>query len=343
MPPRGDFPVEVELRRYAELTRAAIREELSSDEISHYLRPALIDYPARGGKGIRPALMLATCEAFGGLIPDAVPSAMAIELLHNAFLIHDDIEDGSLRRRGRPTLHELYGTAMAIHAGDALALRGMGALRANIDLLGSRLAAAVFEEFDFMARHTADGQAIDLAWREENRLDITPEDYLDLMMKKTSWYTTVLPLRVGAFIGSGGAADVKPMIDFGFFLGAAFQIQDDVLNLAGDPSVYGKEQYGDVREAKRTLTIIHLYAVADAADKRRLQQLLAPQTSRSPDDVAAVVAMMEHYGSIGFAREFARGVAESAQAAFEQAFAAASGPGRDFVAAMIPYMVDRIY
>ena len=218
----------------------------------------------------------------------------------------------------------------------------MGALRVNNRLLGARLAADVYDEFDFMARQTADGQAIDLAWRIGNRLDATPEDYLDLMMKKTSWYTTVLPLRVGALIGSRGSADLKPMIDFGFYLGAAFQIQDDVLNLVGDTELYGKERHGDVREAKRTLTVIHAAAVADAADKRALEELLDPDRERSAADVAAVVEIMERYGSVAFAREFARGVAESARAAFVDAFAGASGSGRDFVAAMIPYMVDRL-
>lgn len=338
-----DRPVEAELWRYAELTRAAIRDDFAADEISDYLRAPLADYPARGGKGIRPALLLATCEAFGGLIADALPSAVAIELLHNAFLVHDDIEDGSIMRRGKPTLHELYGVPLAVHVGDALALRGMGALRANDDLIGPRLAAEVYDEFDFMARQTADGQAIDIGWRQENRLDATPEDYLELMMKKTSWYTTVLPLRVGALIGSKGAADLKAMIDFGFYLGAAFQIQDDILNLVGDPLLYGKEPRGDIREAKRTLTVIHLYAVASTEEKRFLEGVLDPTHERSDEDVAAVAELMERHGSITFAREFARGVAHSARVAFEDAFAgSAPGTGRDFVAAMIPYMVDRI-
>ncbi len=329
------------LHRYAELTRASIRDELDGGELSDYLRGPLAEYPNRRGKGIRPALLLATCEAFGGLTVDAIPSAVAIELLHNAFLIHDDIEDGSAVRRGLPTLHEMVGVPMAIHAGDALALRGIGALQANSDVLGPRLAADVFSEFDFMSRHTANGQAIDLGWRRENRLDLTPDDYLDLMMKKTSWYTTVLPMRVGALIGSRGEADLKPMIDFGFFLGAAFQIHDDVLNLVGDPDVYGKERHGDIREAKRTLTVIHLAAIASAEERAWLEQVLAPDNQRSNDDIAEVVALMEHHGSIEFAREFARGVADSARDAFAKAFEGATGPGKDFIEAMIPYMVDR--
>ena len=230
---------------------------------------------------------------------------------------------------------------MAIHAGDALAQRGIGALQADSELLGPRLAGEVFSEFDFMARRTADGQAIDLGWRQDNRLDVTPDEYLDLMMNKTSWYTTVLPLRVGAMIGSRGAADLKPMIDFGFYLGAAFQIQDDVLNLVAESSGYGKERYGDIREAKRTLTVIHLAAVASRDERKRLEQIMAPESVRSDADVHEVVSLMERHGSIAFAREFARGVAESARASFSGAFEGADSPGREFVEAMIPYMVDR--
>ena len=90
-------------------------------------------------------------------------------------------------------------------------------------------------EFDFMSRQTVAGQALELGWCQDNRIDLEPDDYLDLIMKKTCWYTTVLPLRVGALVGSRGTADLDPMIEFGFHLGAAFQIRDDILNLVGRP------------------------------------------------------------------------------------------------------------
>ena len=92
-----------------------------------------------------------------------------------------------------------------------------------------------------MSHQTVAGQALEIGWCRDNRLDLEPDDYLDLIMKKTCWYTTVLPLRAGALIGSWGTADLEPMIEFGFHLGAAFQIRDDILNLVGDPDVYGKE------------------------------------------------------------------------------------------------------
>ena len=317
-------------------------EELGWRPPVGYLEPPLREYPSRSGKGIRPALLLASCEAFGGLIADGLPSAMAIEMLHNAFLIHDDIEDGGELRRGQPTLHEIYGLPMAVHAGDALALRAMGMLGRNQEVLGPRLTAEVYREFDFMARQTAEGQAIDLGWRQDNRLDLTPGDYLDLMMRKTSWYTTVMPLRVGALIGSRGGADLEPMIEFGFMLGAAFQIRDDLLNMTGATELYGKERFGDLREAKRTLAVIHLYAVADPDGKERIAALLSPQRERSADDVEELVDLLRRHGSVEFAAEFARGVAAAAAAAFDRAFASATGSGAvGFLRSMVPYMVER--
>ena len=97
-----------------------------------------------------------------------------------------------------------------------------------------------------MMLHTLEGQATELGWRRDIVVDLTPEDYLDLIMRKTCWYTTIHPLRVGALVGSAGSADVTHMVRFGFYLGAAFQIRDDLLNLVGDEETYGKEILGDL-------------------------------------------------------------------------------------------------
>ena len=119
-----------------------------------------------------------------------------------------------------------------------------------------------------MARHTVEGQAMELGW-QRGSAHLTPDDYLDLIMKKTCWYTTVLPLRAGALIG--GHRPDTALVRFGFFLGAAFQIRDDVLNLTGGAR-YGKEILGDIREGKRTLMLIHLLTVARRAERQRLER-----------------------------------------------------------------------
>ncbi len=335
--------VERTLRHYSRLVQPAITGLLTARDLPKYLSEPMGDYPARGGKRLRPALMLATCEAFGGLHADAIPSAVALELLHNGFLVHDDIEDRSEIRRGEPTLHRRFGLPLAVHAGDALSVWGAGALRPNRELLGDRLAARIYDEFDFMARQTAIGQASDLGWRLENRLDLSPDDYLNLIMQKTCWYTTILPLRVGALIGSRGRADVDAMIVFGFSLGAAFQIRDDLLNLIGDPSIYGKERFGDIREGKRTLMLIHLLASVESADRDWLEDFLSPKGRRDLRACGRVYEMMKVNGSVEFAQEFAEGIADSARSSFATAFEhAEDGDALSFVESMIPYMVARM-
>ena len=275
------------LARYGTLVAEDLQRRFDDAGTEPYLAAPMRDYPDRGGKVLRPSMCLASCEAFGGRLDDALPSAVAIELLHNAFLVHDDIEDASLLRRGEPTLHRRFGTPLALNAGDGLALQAMATLRENIDLLGPRLADRIMVEFDFMSQQTVAGQALELGWCRDNRVDLTPDDYLDLIMKKTCWYTTVLPLRVGALVGSHGSAPLHPMIEFGFHLGAAFQIRDDMLNLVGDPDIYGKEALGDLLEGKRTLMLIHLLASADPADRVWLVAYLGrPLSERSHDDVA---------------------------------------------------------
>lgn len=332
-----------ELEGYYALARRAAVGYLCADGVSQYLGAPAVEYLERGGKGLRPALCLATCSAFGGEVEDALPSAAAIELLHTAFLVHDDVEDDSELRRGEPTLHRQWGRALAINAGDGLAVLALAALRDNESRLGRRLSARIWSEFDFMARQTVDGQALELGWQREGRTDLSADDYLDLIMKKTCWYTTVLPLRVGALIGTKGTVPLEPMLRFGFFLGAAFQIRDDILNLTGSLAAYGKEPLGDLREGKRTLILAHLLAAANSQDRARVVQYLRLEPAkRSAAVISQIFTMMRDHGSVAFADEFARGIARSAAVAFEEAFAGASNsPARRFVADLIPYMVER--
>jgi geranylgeranyl diphosphate synthase type II len=335
--------VETMLERYGVLTAEALRGYLPDHEPRAHLWDLAADYPTRGGKAIRPSLCLATCVAFGGEVDEALPSAVAIELLHNAFLVHDDVEDGSELRRGQPTLHEQHGVPLAVNAGDALVLLAAAPLRDNRERLGARMAAEVADEFDRMARHTVEGQAIELGWRTDATLELTPDDYLDLIMRKTCWYTTVHPMRVGALIGSWGRTDLDGLVRFGFYLGAAFQIRDDLLNLVGDVAQYGKERCGDLREGKRTLMLNHVLAASRGQEREELLAYLRRERAeRTEDDVELVLAAMDRHGSIDFAAEFARGIADAAHGAFDEAFAGVpDGEDRRFVEAMIPWMLDR--
>jgi geranylgeranyl diphosphate synthase type II len=335
--------VEADLAGYGELTHAAMRAYVPETEPRQYLWDLVDEYPRRGGKAIRPALCIATAVAFGAEREEALPSAVALELLHNAFLIHDDIQDASRLRRGLPTLHSRYGVPLALNAGDALAILAGAALRDNRRLLGSRLAARIGDEFDLMARRTLEGQARELGWRRDVVLELDPDDYLDLIMHKTCWYTTIHPLRVGALIGSMGRADPDALVRFGFYLGAAFQIRDDLLNLVGDEARYGKESCGDLYEGKRTLMVIHLVRATRGEERRAVARFLAMERSeRSAGDVAGILDLMRSHGSIDFAREFGRGIANAAEEAFESAFDdVPDSPERRFVHALIGWMLER--
>jgi geranylgeranyl diphosphate synthase type II len=325
------------------VVRRAMLDAIPDGEPHRWLYRVARDYPSRPGKALRPALCVATSRAFGGSDVDVVPVAVAIELLHNAFLVHDDIVDGSERRRGRPTLAAEYGLGLALNAGDALAVLSNQVLRRHVGRMEADLAERVLSEFDAMALRTLEGQATELGWRRDGVDTLEPEDYLDLIMHKTCWYTTVHPLRVGALIGSAGGADLRPMVRFGFHLGAAFQIQDDLLNLLGSEREYGKEIDGDLFEGKRTLPLIHLLRNARGTDRDVLGRYVGlERAERTAAIVAEVRELLDVYGSIAFAAEYAHGIAGAALDTFEAAFAsAAPGPDRDFVRALVPYMLDR--
>ena len=325
------------------LVRRAMLDSIPDGEPHRWLYRVARAYPSRPGKSLRPALCVATSRAFGGRDSDILPVAVAIELLHNAFLVHDDIVDGSERRRGRPTLTAEYGLGLALNAGDALAVLSNQVLRRHAGTIDGRLAERLMSEFDAMALRTLEGQATELGWRRDLVHELAPEDYLDLIMHKTCWYTTVHPMRVGALVGSRGTADLRPMVRFGFYLGAAFQIQDDLLNLLGNEWEYGKEIDGDLYEGKRTLPLIHLLRNARGADRDTLDHYLGLERSeRTREMVSEVRVLLEAYGSIEFAAAYARGIAGAALDAFEVAFEpAVEGPDRDFVQALVPYMLDR--
>lgn len=315
---------------------------LESGQPSKYLYDLIRDYPRRAGKGIRPALLLASCQAHGGSLREALGPAVALEMLHNAFLIHDDLEDASPRRRGAATLHEVHGVALAVNAGDALAALALQPLMES-SLLGSRVSRRLIEEFLLMIRQTTEGQALELGWRRDNVVDLGPADYLRLVVKKTCWYTTVAPLRLGAIVGSRDTAALDSLSRFGLYLGIAFQIRDDLLSMLGSCERHGKEALGDIREGKRTLMLIHLLATAAGRDRVEVVDYLASaESERTLVDGLRVLELMEAYGSLAFAREYADGMMVAACEAFDDAFAGARGAAAtEFIRELIPYVITR--
>ena len=194
MTSRSDSLVPTVLAEYGDLTRESLKEYLPTWQPRRYLYDLVADYPDRGGKMMRPSLCIATAKAFGARTEQAVRSAVSIELMHNALLIHDDIEDESEERRGQPALHVLHGVPMAINVGDTLSLMSLRPLIDNRVTIGPRLAMRVLEETERMARESAEGQAIELGWRYDNVCDLDEDDYLLMILKKTCWLAAIQPV-----------------------------------------------------------------------------------------------------------------------------------------------------
>ena len=330
------------LREYGELTRAALTEYLPSREPRRYLYDLLSDYPQRGGKMMRPSMCIAAARLYGAPLEDAMRTAVAIELLHNALLIHDDIEDGSEQRRGRPTLHVLHGVPLALNAGDTLTLMSFRPLIDNRNRIGERLTLRVIEETERMARECAEGQAMELGWRRYNMTEIGDQDYLEMVLKKTCWLATIYPVRVGALIGSRDSVDLDPFVRYGFFLGAAFQIQDDLLNLVGDAG-YGKEINGDLWEGKRTLMLIHAIQESTVEERVHLSELLCrSREERTLVEVTWIRKLIEKYGCVEYARKIAHGLAGAAL--HEYSLLSAGLPDsrdKNFLEQMVTWVIER--
>jgi geranylgeranyl diphosphate synthase type II len=335
--------VQTLLDDYGTAARERLREYLRDRRPHHELYELASDYPERGGRALRASLCLASARAFGASATDALNSAVALELMHNAFLVHDDVEDESEERRGRPTLHLSHGIPIAVNVGDALAVLSLRPLLDNVGHLGSRIALRVLEEAERMARESVEGQALELWWRQRNVVDLDETHYLEMVLKKTCWYTTIYPIRVGALIGTRDGVDLDRFLRFGFFVGAAFQIQDDLLNLVGDARRYGKELNGDLWEGKRTLMLIHLLGAAEAGDRARLAQVLGmPRVDRTPEHIRWVRERMETYGSLEYARQVAHGLAGAARHEFSLAFAEVpDSPDRRFLEALPAWVIER--
>lgn len=339
----GQDAVEEALDAYRAITVKKLLAFLPDREPRRYLYDLVPSYPTRPGKGLRPALCIASCRAFGGSMAAIIDSAVAIELFHNAFLIHDDLEDGSEYRRGGPTLHLEQGLPIAVNVGDAMNVLSIRVLMANLVTLGPSLTWQVFTEIEHMVRESVEGQAMELGWIRDNVVELSESDYLRMNLKKTCWYTCIHPCRIGAMIGTGGTIDPSGFDRFGYYMGAAFQIQDDILNLIGERSKYGKEIGGDIWEGKRTLILIHLLNACNAQELERVRRFLSqPRQERTSRQVRAVYRLLDRYGSIDFARSAARQLAGAALREFFVAYRdAPESDDKRFIEGIVLYMVER--
>jgi geranylgeranyl diphosphate synthase type II len=301
-----------------ELVRDELRTMLPPDtQRTGGLYELMLNYPLRYGKALRPAISIAICRAFGGCLSAVLPTAAVLELYHNAFLVHDDIEDCSDRRRGEPTLNRQYGTPIAVNVGDGMLALAIQPLLNNIERVGLGKALRILEIIARMARETAEGQMIELNWVRSAKWVHSDSDYVRLVYKKSAWYSFVAPMMVGAVAAGLANFEVRKLGHMTIPLGIAFQIQDDVLNLATDMHEYGKDHCGDLWEGKHTLILIHALRTASEDDRLAAlkilekpqpddQENMAGTERKSHQDVLFLRDLIERCHSIHYARDTAQ-------------------------------------
>ncbi len=248
----------------------------------------LSEFLSAEGKLLRPALCTASCLAVGGNKNDAVHAASAIEMFHNFTLIHDDIEDCSQLRRGRPCMHIKYGLPLAINAGDGLF---MMVWREALAMEGGRREEAQILLLDAFAK-VLEGQAVELGWYRGGNWDVGVGEYYKVIEGKTGALISV-SCEVGGLLGGGDGAACGALGRFGMGIGVGFQMVDDALNIIGDEKNYGKEIGGDIREGKRTLITIRALKALPGKKAARLREILKREYKREEDILCAVVLMKE--------------------------------------------------
>ncbi len=278
------------------------------------LQPAALD----PGKLLRPQLALLACGAVGGNPVQALPLAAGIQLIHDFSLIHDDIEDNSDTRRGRVTVWKQWGLAQGINAGDGMFVVAHLALHRLADRgVPPARVLAVLRRFDETILRICEGQYLDLSF--EGRLDVSSDDYLAMIERKTA---ALIAAAAGLGALVGGADDVlsDALFGFGHHMGMAFQIEDDILGIWGDPRRTGKPAAADVQQRKVTLPIIR--ALASAPERAALTELYG-QASISPDDIGRVLAILDASDARAFSAAQAAEHHTAATAALQHLRAAA--------------------
>lgn len=220
-----------------------------------------------GGKRIRPVMCLMGNEMFADITPDAYHVATAIELFHNFTLIHDDIMDEAPLRRGMETVHMKYGSNTALLTGDVMMIQSYE----NLNKINPPYLPRILALFNKTAREVCEGQQLDIDF--EKMADVSLDAYIEMITLKTS-VLLAASLEMGAILGGASEGNCRHLYGFGKNLGIAFQIQDDYLDAFGDPEKFGKETGGDIRQNKKTFLLLHALEVADADQKKELQQLM---------------------------------------------------------------------
>lgn len=240
-----------------------------------------------GGKRLRPALVLIAADLFNGNIEEAMPAALAIETFHNFTLIHDDIMDNAPLRRGKQTVHEKWGINNAILSGDVMMVESNKQLtKVKLDVL-----KPVLDTFNATAQGVCEGQQLDMEF--EVRHDVGIEEYIDMIRLKTAVLVGGA-MKIGAIVGGATTEQADLIYDFGENLGIAFQLQDDILDVYGDPEKFGKQIGGDIIANKKTYLLLKLQELAHKDDLSALAEH-ALNTTTLPEKIDNITALYDEY------------------------------------------------
>ncbi|MVN91917.1 polyprenyl synthetase family protein [Mucilaginibacter aquatilis] len=260
-----------------------------------------------GGKRMRPALLLMACDMFGGDVKKAISPALAIEVFHNFTLVHDDIMDNAPLRRGKATVHEKWNPNTGILSGDVMLVEAYK-LMMQVD---DGILLNVLEIFSNTAIGVCEGQQFDMNFEQQSHVQI--DDYINMIRLKTA----VLlggALNIGALIGGASAKDAGLLYTFGEQLGIAFQLQDDILDVYGDPEKFGKQVGGDIISNKKTFLLIKALELAGEQEKQVLNQWL---NAANFDAVEKVSAVTDIYNALGIRQQAEEAVYTYAAKGFE--------------------------
>jgi len=243
---------------------------------------------AAGGKRVRPQLAMIAGQMFGGKEEDLLPAALALEVFHNFTLLHDDVMDKADVRRGRPTVHVKWNENTAILSGDQMLIEAYKLLS---DVPSDKL-PKVLRLFNKMATEICEGQQYDVDF--EQREQVAIEEYLKMIRLKTS-VLLATALQIGAYIADADERAQEALYQFGINIGLAFQIQDDILDVWGDPKTFGKAVGGDISCNKKTF--VYLEAMRRLGDEAEgLEQWYSQVLEDNTEKIAAVKAIFEQLG-----------------------------------------------
>jgi geranylgeranyl diphosphate synthase type II len=287
------------------------------------------DYSDRRGKYLRPVLIILGSEMLGGKEKEALLTAAAMQTSEDWILIHDDIEDHSEKRRGKPALPKVlgmnnipYGDELALNAGDALHMIMWKMLFDNVNVLGLQKTKKLFNLMEDILLYTCEGQYLDISWTHYGSVYVTEEEYYKMIDAKAGAYTVYGPIQLGAVVASATEEQIDSIKEWGLPFGRAFMIHDDVLNLTGTEDKYGKEIGGDILEGKRTLMFIHLLRHCSEEERDKVIEIYLKTRQEKEKEgskhIKYVIDLMKKYGSIDFAQTKATEFAEEAKRLFDK-------------------------